>query len=531
MTTKRKKWLIAISSFVGIAIVAMIIVASVMARRFEPRIREEVILYLEKRFDSEVELKALHIHLPTSSSLRIFLTRGRGAMASVDGEGILLRHKGRRDVPPMFAIHSFSFNVDLAMLFADHKTIQNVTIDGMEINIPPKGERPSFDSSNVEDQGGWQRNVVIDEVLITNSRLTILPRNPAKVPLRFDLHQVRLESAGKAIAMKFAAALTNAKPPGEILSNGTFGPWAAEEPGDTPLAGDYHFDKADLGVFAGISGILHSTGNFEGTLSSIDVSGEASVPNFTLKRSGNAVPLTAHFQVHVDGTNGDTVLKPVLGTLGTTSFSTSGALIENDAKTHRSINLKVTMPKGNIRDLMALAMKGPPFMEGTIALNTSIDIPPLSGKVREKLRLEGTFEITEGKFLQSTIQDQIDSLSRRSQGQPGNEEIDEVVLKMGGRFKLENEVIGFTPVSFAVPGAGIDLTGSFDLDQDILEFQGTLRMNASISQTMTGWKHWVLRPIDPFFSKQGAGTLLNIKVEGTAEHPTFGLNRGGKKNN
>lgn len=89
-------------------------------------------------------------------------------------------------------------------------------------------------------------------------------------------------------------------------------------------------------------------------------------------------------------------------------------------------------------------------------------------------------------------------------------------------------MIGFTPLSFAVPGAGIDLTGSFDLDQDILEFQGTLRMNASISQTMTGWKHWVLRPIDPFFSKQGAGTLLNIKVEGTAEHPTFGLNRGQK---
>jgi hypothetical protein len=99
---------------------------------------------------------------------------------------------------------------------------------------------------------------------------------------------------------------------------------------------------------------------------------------------------------------------------------------------------------------------------------------------------------------------------------------------MGGRFKLESEVIGFTPLSFAVPGAGIDLTGSFDLDQDILDFHGTLRMTASISQTMTGWKHWVLKPIDPFFSNQGAGTLLNIKVEGTAEHPTFGLNRGQK---
>ena len=38
---------------------------------------------------------------------------------------------------------------------------------------------------------------------------------------------------------------------------------------------------------------------------------------------------------------------------------------------------------------------------------------------------------------------------------------------------------------------------------------------------MTGWKHWALKPVDPFFSKQGFGTLLNIKVEGTAEKPSL----------
>jgi hypothetical protein len=100
---------------------------------------------------------------------------------------------------------------------------------------------------------------------------------------------------------------------------------------------------------------------------------------------------------------------------------------------------------------------------------------------------------------------------------------------MGGRFILENEVIRFAPVSFSVPGSGIDLTGSFDLDQDVLDFQGTLRMQAKVSETMTGWKHWVMKPLDSFFSKLGAGTLLNIKVQGTMENPKFGLNRGQKK--
>src|SRR5205823_9316239 len=121
---------------------------------------------------------------------------------------------------------------------------------------------------------------IIEEVLITNSVLRIIPKEADKTPLEFDLHRVRLESAGKDVAMRYDATLTNAKPPGIIQSKGTFGPWAATEPGNTPLAGEYDFKDADLGVFSGIAGILHSTGKFKGTLDSIDVDGQATVPDF-----------------------------------------------------------------------------------------------------------------------------------------------------------------------------------------------------------------------------------------------------------
>src|SRR5262249_7637515 len=151
-----------------------------------------------------------------------------------------------------------------------------------------------------------QTNVILDEVRINDSRLRIFPQDPKKKPLKFDLHSIRLESAGMSVAMRYDAALTNATPPGEIVSKGTFGPWAADEPGATPLNGDYVFDKADLGVFKGIAGTLHSTGEFEGTLDSIIAKGEASVPNFRLKQAGQPVPLKTQFEVMVDGTNGDT---------------------------------------------------------------------------------------------------------------------------------------------------------------------------------------------------------------------------------
>ena len=60
--------------------------------------------------------------------------------------------------------------------------------------------------------------------------------------------------------MRYDADLTIPKPPGTVRSTGNFGPWNASEPGDTPLKGDYTFDNADLGIFAGIAGTLSSKG-------------------------------------------------------------------------------------------------------------------------------------------------------------------------------------------------------------------------------------------------------------------------------
>ncbi len=76
------------------------------------------------------------------------------------------------------------------------------------------------------------------------------------------------------------------------------------------------------------------------------------------------------------------------------------------------------MPRGNMRDLLTLAMKDPPLMDGRIRLNTLIDIPPLGGNVRQRLNLAGRFTIEDVKFLRPKIQEAVDNFSRRAQGQP-----------------------------------------------------------------------------------------------------------------
>jgi hypothetical protein len=528
MTARKKKWLIGLAAVTAIVIIGSLVLAHRMSQRVEPYIRAQAIQYLQQRFDSEVEIGALRISIPKLSPLRLLARDLKGASARVEGENVVLRHKGRHDIPPMFVMKEFVFEVDLDILFEASKRVPMVHVKGMEVTIPPKGERPDFSTDKEEDTKAESTDVVFDEVLIEDSVLSILPRDKSKNPLRFDLHRIRLQSAGRNVAMTYKGELTNPKPPGEIVAIGTFGPWSAAEPGDSPLTGDYVFNDADLGVFKGIAGILDSTGHFAGTLDAVTATGDATVPDFRLKSSGNIVPLKTKFEVLVDGTNGNVVLKPVVGTLGTTRFITSGAVIKHGGDAHRTISLDVEMPKGNVRDLMTLAMKGDPLMEGRIDLRTKIDIPPLSGKVKEKLRLDGQFDITQGRFLRAKIQEQIDTLSRRGQGQPKNMEIDNVVLAMGGRFKMDDERITFDSLAFAVPGSGVDLSGLYDVGQDVLDLHGTLKLDAKVSQTMTGWKRWVLKPVDPFFSKHGAGTFLKIQVVGTSKEPKFGRDKGSK---
>jgi hypothetical protein len=326
----KKKVLIVISIAVGFGFIGLVIAAHVLARRIDPYVRQQAILYLQRRFESEVELASLRVSVPNTSALKLLLNRGRGTTVRVEGDGVLLRHKGRHDVPPMFVMKRFTCELDLATLFDTPKIVRSVSVSGMEINIPPTGERP--DLRRYGDDSGINTEVIVQEADIATSVLSIYPRERNQPPLRFELQHIKLESVGKSVAMDYEAQLINAKPPGQILSKGKFGPWAAADPGNTPLAGQYEFNNADLGVFSGIAGILDSTGQFTGTLAAIEVLGQASVPDFRLKMSGNRVPLKTQFHVLVDGRNGNTILKPVHGTLGITNFSTSGGIIRHDAE-------------------------------------------------------------------------------------------------------------------------------------------------------------------------------------------------------
>jgi hypothetical protein len=109
------------------------------------------------------------------------------------------------------------------------------------------------------------------------------------------------------------------------------------------------------------------------------------------------------------------------------------------------------------------------------------------------------------------------------------ESIDEVPSNLAGTFRMQQGHIEFSALQFTVPGSEVALTGGYDFKAEMMDFHGQLRLEAKVSETQSGWKRWALKPVDPFFSKGGAGTLLPIRITGPRSNPAFGLDRTRKQ--
>ena len=94
---------------------------------------------------------------------------------------------------------------------------------------------------------------------------------------------------------------------------------------------------------------------------------------------------------------------------------------------------------------------------------------------------------------------------------------------VAGPFTMKNTVMTLPRLTFGVPGAAVRLSGRYHLRRETLDFLGTVRLQATVSQTMTGVKRFFLKPIDPLFRRDGAGTVLPIRIGGTRGDPAFGL--------
>jgi hypothetical protein len=498
-------------------------------------LRHRLAAALGQRFGGSVEIQALRVSV--FPRLRIA------------GDGVVIRRGNRPGLPPLISIRAFSGEAGLLGLLGSSLRIREVRLSGLEVNVPPGGvdmngdandaaassrpdttrpdaTRPDTTDGTAKANGAAKpakSPIIVDHVLSEDAVLRILRGDPGKKPREFAISRLTMEDTGAETPWAFTASLTNPTPPGKIEAHGTFGPWSAGSPSQTPLAAEYTFSDADLGVFKGIAGILHSSGKFAGVLERIDVNGKADVPDFALDSANHPMPLATTFHSIVDGTNGNTWLQPVDATFRQTTVHAEGGVIEGDNKEGRTITLDVTMDRARLEDVLFLAVKSDqPPMSGALKLRAKLEIPPGHVSALQKLILKGTFTIDDARFAGDGIQTKVNEMSEKAKKGDDPGPAREALSDFNGRFAMSGGVIRFSAINFSMPGAHVSLAGSYTAAGQAMDFKGTVRIDAKLSEMTTGMKSMFLRVIEPVFRRRGA-TVIPITIGGTVKEPKVGL--------
>ena len=535
---RRHRWLTWIAGTLLVLLVAFVVAVSIVLHRAEPFLRARIVKVLEDRFHARVELDSFNMSLvhglqAEGRGLRIWPpAQVRGVTVAADGGDPLIR------------LGEFRFSAPLSFEPGKPFHIGVVELNGLDIHVPPKSHFSHLPGDATKPAMPASASILtfaVDRIECTSAHFVLETNKPGKLPLDFAIARFTLtDSTGGPIragsVMRFESDLTNPRPVGIIHSAGTFGPWNDADPGESPIQGVYKFDHADLSSFKGIAGILSSTGNYQGTLRDLAVDGDTDTPDFRLTHFGNAMPLHTHFHAKVDATNGDTWLQPVDAMLGHSHFTTQGQVVrvvEPDAATGRLIGkghdiaLDVNIDSARIEDFLHLTSHNSnPLLTGALSMKAALHIPPGPEPVHKRLTLKGVFNLDQVRFTSEKIQGRITDLSLRGQGLPHEiKSADPSTIRstMRGNFRMAAAVITLPALTYSVPGANIALQGTYGIEGGALDFTGTAKLDATVSQMVGGVLGTLLKPADRFFKKDGAGTDVPIRITGTREDPSFGI--------
>jgi hypothetical protein len=529
---RRHPWLMWTAGVLLVLLIAAAVAISMAIHRAEPFLRARLVAELQQRFHARVELDSFHVSLMNG-----LWAEGKGLRIWPPSQA-----KNASGGAPLIRLDEFRFHAPLRYRPGKPVYISLVELRGLNVDVPPKFRFSKGGGSGNSTSGGSSLvSFSVGTIECTNARLALETDKPDEAPLVFAIARLKLTGVGQSQGvMGFNAELTNPRPPGTIYTHGRFGPWAVDDPGESPIDGSYRFEHADLASFRGIAGTLSSTGNYEGTLRNLIVDGDTDTPDFRLSSGGQSMHLRTHFHARVDGTTGDTWLEPVDATLGKSQLRAKGKVVrvgfgkagQSGQPAGHDVALTVNVFRGRIEDFLRLAAQGDPLLNGALKMQTSLEVPPGNKPVSDRLRLKGSFSLDDVQFTNAKMQNRIDELSLRGQGKPQQAKSAnpaDVRSDMQSDFQMANGVITLPNLQYTVPGAQIDLSGTYGVTGGKLNFKGTAKMQATVSEMVGGWKGLLLTPLDRFFKHGQAGTVLPVLIKGTRKVPQFTVDFGSFK--
>src|SRR5688572_24610392 len=177
----------AVATVLGLAIASYLILRPVNLRQRAER-------ELAQRLNLDVSIGHLDLTL---------LPRPR-----VSGNDVVLRMRGRPDLPPFIQIGHFS--ADVGLLSALRKQVDTVHIDELRIAVPPGEARDEL--PRPPGGGSAGSDVVVRHLIAHEAQVQFVPSTPTARPLTFVIHELLIDDLGFDRAWPFRARLTNPKP-------------------------------------------------------------------------------------------------------------------------------------------------------------------------------------------------------------------------------------------------------------------------------------------------------------------------------
>lgn len=442
-------------------------------------------------------------------------------------EGVAFRLKSSSAaVPPLVTVRKLTIQSSYLNFLVRPHLVSRIELDGLRVNVP----LPMDAGSLISGQG---TSVITIGEVIAHDAVLVVVRHDGQTPLQFDIHDLSLESISAKSGASYRVDLRNPEPPGEIRSTGHIGPFQRGNFAETPAFGEYSFDQADLSVFHGIAGVLSSKGKFAGSLGNLGVEGGADIPNFEVVHSGHALPLRTRFVLSLDATNGDVAINNLTAVRGRTNIAVNGSVVHRDDMHGKFTSLNFTVRDGHIEDLLPIFVTGhehPSPLAGETNLTAQVTVPPRGKQFLEELELEGDFDISDGHFEKKTTKTRVDKFSAAALGEekethedpPPADSTESVPAQLRGHVVLRSTIATMTDVSLSIPGADANMHGTFNVVSQKIDFHGTVRTNADLSQQTSGIKSIFAKVLDPFFRKK-RGTVVPVEMSGTYRNPHFGL--------
>ncbi|MGB7600734.1 MAG: hypothetical protein WBM24_10550 [Candidatus Sulfotelmatobacter sp.] len=497
-----------------------------------PYSQPEVLQDLREASDSQVQVERFHQTFFPSPGCVL--------------EGLVFRNNPSA-AQPLITIDKLTIQGSYLGLLAQR--VNRITAEGLVVTIPPFGTGKALHTR--------QSKITIAEIVANGSVVEFASKDPDKKTLRFDVHEALLRNVGWGSPLTYRVKIHNPEPPGEVAAEGKFGVWNLTNAGETPISGKYKFSDADLSVYEGIAGTLSSTGEFEGKLAHIDISGHTDTPDFEVTSGRHPVDLATKFSAYVDATHGNTYLKQVDGDFWNTHVSARGSVATSPDREGKTALIDLQSRSARIDDLLLLfvqAKRAP--MSGDVTFQAHAELPPGEQKFLKKIKLRGNFGIGGGSFAQPSTQKGVNELSAGARGEKNiskdiqkNENANSknndaenknnknkeqpdpetVLIDLQGQVDVMNGAANFADLSFRVPGAHARVHGTYNLINYKIDLRGQMRVDSQISNTTTGAKAFLLKVMNPFFKKKPKGEIVPVRIGGDYAHPTFGLDLNDKK--